>query len=85
MCAMVGVASYISSSAAGDLAGDLAECIPNRRGASIIVHSSLNLVCGSCKAPEEIGGKSGLLGGSHGEMNVNQGNSWNSCVPTKLS
>lgn len=70
MCAVIRVASYISSSGTGNLARDLTECIPDRRGAAIFINSSLDLVCGSCKAPEEIRRKTGLLGGSHGGVNV---------------
>lgn len=68
MSPMIGITSYLARPATSNLARAFAESIPDGRASTILIHGTLNLVSSRREAPQEIGGKSGLFNGSHGEV-----------------
>jgi hypothetical protein len=64
---MIRVASNLPRPTTSNLAGDFAKSVPDRRASTVFVHGTFNLIRSRREAPEEIGGKSGLLNGSHAD------------------
>jgi hypothetical protein len=67
MSPMIRVASNLPRPTTSNLAGDFAKSVPDRRASAVFIHGTFNLIRSRREAPKEIGGKSGLLNGSHGD------------------